>query len=161
MAKIVVGVDGSEGAIVALKWATAEARLRGASLAVVHAWTVPLVLSSPSAAEPFGVPEPARSVDDVRARLRQEGEKVVEASLQAVDAAGVAVDREVVEGKAASVLLEATEEAELLVVGSRGLGGFAGLLLGSVSQQCAHHARCPVVIVRAHAPGDGQGRHAQ
>ena len=57
------------------------------------------------------------------------------------------VERRVVEGAAASVLVDESRDAELLVVGSRGHGGFAGLLLGSVSQQCAHHATCPVVII--------------
>jgi nucleotide-binding universal stress UspA family protein len=67
------------------------------------------------------------------------------------------VERDVVEGPAASVLVRAAEGAELLVVGSRGHGGFAGLLLGSVSQQCAHHASCPVVIIRGreHTPAAG------
>src|SRR5918995_507309 len=95
--KIVVGVDGSEGAAEALRWALGEARLRRAKVLVVHAWTVPLVLSVPSD-ETFGVPE-------------------------------------------------AANDADILVVGSRGLGGFTGLLLGSVSQQCAHNAPCPLVIV--------------
>jgi len=60
----------------------------------------------------------------------------------------VEISRSVVEGSAASALVAAAESADLLVIGSRGLGGFRGLLLGSVSQQCAHHASCPVVIVR-------------
>jgi nucleotide-binding universal stress UspA family protein len=62
---------------------------------------------------------------------------------------GVEIDRQVIEGSAADVLIRAATENDLLVVGSRGHGGFASLLLGSVSQQCAHHAPCPVVIVRA------------
>jgi nucleotide-binding universal stress UspA family protein len=63
------------------------------------------------------------------------------------EADGVEVEQVTVEGAAPRVLLEQAEDAELLVVGSRGLGGFRGLLLGSVSQQCAHHAQCPVVVV--------------
>jgi nucleotide-binding universal stress UspA family protein len=144
----VVGVDGSEGATSALRWAAAEARLRGVGLSVVHAWTVPLVLTSPSG-ETFGVPDPAHSVEEVRAASQEKADEVVQASLETIDALGVAVDSQVVEGRAASMLIDASEGAELLVVGRRGLGGFAGLLLGSVSQQCAHHARCPVVIVPA------------
>ena len=69
----------------------------------------------------------------------------------AAETAGLDIERTVVEGSAATALLEAAQGADLLVVGSRGRGGFAGLLLGSVSQQCAHHASCPVVIVRASA----------
>jgi len=65
---------------------------------------------------------------------------------------GVPVERSVVEGPAAQVLLRAAAGADLLVLGSRGRGGFAGLLLGSVSQQCAHHAPCPLVIVRRPRP---------
>jgi nucleotide-binding universal stress UspA family protein len=64
------------------------------------------------------------------------------------DAGDIRIERRVVEGAAAAVLVEESRGADLLVVGSRGHGGFAQLLLGSVSQQCAHHAECPVVIVR-------------
>ncbi len=64
------------------------------------------------------------------------------------DAGGVEIEKKVVEGEPAPALLEAARDASMLVVGSRGLGGFSGLLLGSVSQQCAHHATCALVIVR-------------
>jgi nucleotide-binding universal stress UspA family protein len=67
------------------------------------------------------------------------------------DAGDVEIERRVIEGAAAAVLVEESRGADLLVVGSRGHGGFAQLLLGSVSQQCAHHAECPVVIVRPRA----------
>jgi nucleotide-binding universal stress UspA family protein len=146
MARIVVGVDGSDGAAEALRWALGEARLRGADVRVVHAWSVPLVLSIPSA-DAFGVPEPAGSMDQVRTALRKEADNVLEASLKGVKADDVTIEGEVVEGKAAQVLIEAARNADLLVVGTRGLGGFTGLLLGSVSQQCTHHAPCPVVVV--------------
>ena len=146
MARIVVGVDGSDGAAEALRWALGEARLRGADVRVVHAWSVPLVLSIPSA-DAFGVPEPAGSMDQVRTALRKEADNVLEASLKGVEADDVTIEGEVVEGKAAQVLIEAARNADLLVVGTRGLGGFTGLLLGSVSQQCTHHAPCPVVVV--------------
>jgi nucleotide-binding universal stress UspA family protein len=146
MPRIVVGVDGSEGAAKALHWALGEARLRGASLRVVHAWSVPLVLSIPSA-DAFGIPEPAESMQQVRAALHKEADEILERSLQGIEADDVEIDGEVVEGKPARMLIDAATGADLLVVGSRGLGGFTGLLLGSVSQQCAHHAHCPVVIV--------------
>jgi nucleotide-binding universal stress UspA family protein len=146
MQKIVVGVDGSETADKALRWAADEARLRGASLRVMHAWTVPLVLARPSE-DAFGIPEPVESLLEVRTALQREATTVLERALEDVASAGVEVEAQAIEGKAARILIEAAADAELLVIGSRGLGGFAGLLLGSVSQQCAHHAPCPVVIV--------------
>jgi nucleotide-binding universal stress UspA family protein len=143
---IVVGVDGSEGSVRALRWAVEEARLRDAQLRVIHAWYVPLILSAPSD-ETFGIPPPAGSLDEVRTALAREAGKVLAASLQGTGSDEGQVVGEVIEGKPARVLTEAAAEADLLVVGSRGLGGFTGLLLGSVSQQCAHHARCPLVVV--------------
>jgi nucleotide-binding universal stress UspA family protein len=146
MAMIVVGVDGSEGAAEALSWALGEARLRGAGLRVVHAWSVPLVLSIPSA-DAFGVPAPAGSMEEVRTALHQEADNVLQGVLEGIDADDVELEGHVVEGRVVRVLVEAANDADILVVGSRGLGGFTGLLLGSVSQQCAHHAPCPLVIV--------------
>lgn len=145
---IVVGVDGSDGAARALRWALDEARLRGVQLRVIHAWFVPLILSAPSD-ETFGIPPPAGSLEEVRSALAREAEKVLAASLRGTGSDDVQVVGEAVEGKPAHVLIDAAADADLLVVGSRGLGGFTGLLLGSVSQQCAHHARCPLVIVPA------------
>jgi nucleotide-binding universal stress UspA family protein len=85
-------------------------------------------------------------------------ERVVAA--MAAEAEGVEIEREAVEGVAAQVLVEAAGAGDLLVVGSRGHGGFAGLLLGSVSQQCAHLARCPVVIVHADKPSRSEAESA-
>jgi nucleotide-binding universal stress UspA family protein len=138
-AKLVVGVDGSEASRHALQWASEEARLRGARLVVVHAWFIP------AAVAPGLVPVP---VDPEEWRL--EAEELVARELEETLGAepGVPVERVVVPGSPAAVLVEAADGADLLVVGSRGRGGFAGLLLGSVSQQAAHHAPCPVVIVR-------------
>src|SRR5687767_9639567 len=121
MATIIVGVDGSDGAAEALRWALGEARLRGADVRVVHAWSVPLVLSIPSA-DAFGVPEPAGSMDQVGTALRKEADNVLEASLKGVEADDVTIEGEVVEGKAAQVVNEAARNADLLVVGTRGLG---------------------------------------
>ena len=145
---VVVGVDGSEGADAALEWAVAEARLRGARLRVVFAWT----LSYPRGEGygyligPIDVP-PYGTVSD----QRHAAERVLERATAHLwpTADGLEIDREVAEGPAAEVLVDAAADADLLVVGSRGHGGFVGLLLGSVSQQCAHRAACPVVIVRA------------
>jgi nucleotide-binding universal stress UspA family protein len=139
--RIVVGVDGSETAELAARWAAREARLRGATLELVTAWEVAPV------AYGYGyvaIPE------EFLKGLVKAAEDTMAAALEVVraEAPDVEVQTTVVEGPAAQVLLEAAEGAELLVMGSRGLGGFRELLLGSVSQQCAHHARCPVVIVR-------------
>jgi nucleotide-binding universal stress UspA family protein len=82
--------------------------------------------------------------------MRETSQQILDEELSEVDSAGLEVERVVLEGPPALMLVEAAEEADLLVVGSRGYGGFTGLLLGSVSQQCAHHAHCPVVIVRSH-----------
>jgi nucleotide-binding universal stress UspA family protein len=138
MAEIVVGVDGSEGARRALEFAASEARRKQAHLRIVSAWHVPTMAYAGGVAPPID-PE----------GFREGAEKVAqEAAAKAAEAAGdVEVETIVEEGQPADVLLEAARDAELLVVGSRGLGGFRGLLLGSVSQQCAHHASCPVVIV--------------
>lgn len=139
---IVVGVDGSESARDALAWALAEARLRGVPVRVVCAWSVPV----PVYGGPFvAVPDPTvtPSFEDA---VRKTVAESIDALGEAAD--GIEVEQLVVEGAAAQVLVEAAAAADLLVVGSRGHGGFAGLLLGSVSQQAAQHATCPVVIVR-------------
>lgn len=137
MGAIVVGVDGSSGGEAALRFALEEARLRGDRVVALLAWTIPL-----STAAPAGL-VPALGED-----FRDEAERLLEEAVAAVGGTGgVEVERVVVPGPPARALLEAASEAELLVVGSRGRGGFAGLLLGSVSQQCAHHSSCPVVIV--------------
>lgn len=141
MGRIVVGVDGSNESRRALRWALDEARLRNATLEVVHAWTFAPVATA-------GGFVPYVTADVVEA-IRLEAEKVVPGMLAEVKelTQGIQIDQAVKEGQAAKILVEAATGADLLVVGSRGHGGFAGLLLGSVSQQCAHHALCPVVIV--------------
>jgi nucleotide-binding universal stress UspA family protein len=142
---IVVGVDHSDGAKAALRFALEEARLRQATLRAVHAWQF---LGAPgiTGSLPGGEFEALRSVAEVP----------LDATLQevAADAEDVQVERRVVQGAPAAVLVEESRGADLLVVGSRGLGGFAQLLLGSVSQQCAQHAECPVVIVRPKTAGN-------
>jgi nucleotide-binding universal stress UspA family protein len=144
MSTIVVGVDGSEGARKALRWSLDEARLREATLRVVHAW-FPL----PPAA-PLGFAPPEAPAADEIAMLREAAEKLLEHELSEVvgDDPGIPIEPTAVEDVAAQALIEAAKDADLLVVGSRGHGGFTGLLLGSVGQQVTHHAPCPVVIVR-------------
>jgi len=140
--RIVVGVDGSDTASLAVRWAAREAVLRGAALTLVGAWEIP------STALGLGM---AAVSEDLVKDLVKVAEDNVAAALDEVRAeAGSAIEVQtaVAEGQAAHVLLDASREADLLVIGSRGLGGFRELLLGSVSQQCAHHSTCPVVIVR-------------
>jgi nucleotide-binding universal stress UspA family protein len=144
MDTIVVGVDRSECARNALRFAIEEARLHGAVLHVVHAWEVPYL---PVAGAPMFA---LGALPELEQSAQVEAEHALEPILEGVDTSGVEISPHVVRGSAAHVLLEtaADVDADLLVVGSRGHGGFTGLLLGSVSQQCVHHARCPVAIVR-------------
>lgn len=138
MERIVVGVDGSEAARDALRWAVAEARLRGARLQVVHAWQFPYVGPTP-----FG----GMVINE--GDLETSAQAELDHAVEGVDLTGMAEPAElvVVNRTPATALVEAAQGADLLVVGTRGRGGFAGLLLGSVSQQVAHHAPCPVVII--------------
>lgn len=152
MAKIVVGVDGSAGAARALEWAVAEARLRDASLHVVHAWMLPLIDAIPEAWV-LGSPQVDPSDEEVHAHLAAAARNVLDEALDRVRALEpeLEVVGELTEMRAAPALIAAADDAELLVVGSRGRGGFKGLLLGSVSAQCVHHAPCPVAIVPSDA----------
>ena len=139
---IVVGVDASVGAKVALAFALAEARLREATLHAVSAWQFPHWSAS-------GFEGASPALGCTHEEFRAAAEAALDAALREMgpDLDGVVIERRALEGPAAAVLVEEARRADLLVVGSRGHGGFAGLLLGSVSQQCAHHASCPVVIV--------------
>jgi len=139
---IVVGVDGSGESRQALRWAVDEAVLRQAQVLVVHAWwALPELKGTPgSAADSQANPgrEAERFIHEfVEQTLGPDAPKV---EINALPAQGIT---------AAEALLDAAGQADLLVVGSRGLGGFKRLLLGSVSQQCVQHATCPVVVVRS------------
>ena len=144
MQRIVVGIDGSSPSKEALRWAVEEARLRGAEVVALHAYDVPM--TSPDLA-------PAR-LDVVEA-----GTEVYERALALVaavvdevlggDADDVKVEPVAVEGiSPATVLVEASRDAAMLVVASRGHSELAELVLGSVSHDCAEHAACPVLIHR-------------
>ena len=142
MSTIVVGVDGSESAQEALDFAAREARLRGAGLRVVMTWSMPTM-----AYDGMGGFSP-----DIDPTVFEESARAaLDATLATLDeqADGIEIEQVLCRGQPAQVLVEQARTADLLVVGSRGRGGFAGLLLGSVSHQCAQHAPCPVVIVRA------------
>jgi nucleotide-binding universal stress UspA family protein len=134
--KIVVGVDGSRHSEEALRWAAHLAVIFGARLEAVAAWEYPPAYGWPPLVSPDWNPG-------------HDMEKVVGDTMRAVfgDQSPAGVHLRVAEGGAAKVLLDACEGATMLVVGSRGHGGFAGMLLGSVSANVAEHASCPVLIV--------------
>jgi nucleotide-binding universal stress UspA family protein len=142
MKVIVVGVDHSEGAKAAVRFAFDEAKLRQATLRAVHAWEYGYI-NAPDLEGSFPV------VGADLKEVRDAAERALDKTLREADAEtdSVEIERRVVEGRPAGVLVDESRDADLLVVGSRGHGGFVGLLLGSVSQQVAHHASCPVVIV--------------
>jgi nucleotide-binding universal stress UspA family protein len=135
--RIVVGVDGSEPSKAALRWAVPIAEASGARIEAVIAWDYPSTFPGPVY---------------VDWRPDIDAEKMVQDTLDEVFGSQRPPELKAVvrRGPARNVLLDASAGAEMLVVGSRGHGGFVGLLLGSVSAACAEHAHCPVVIV--HAP---------
>ncbi|MFD7624889.1 universal stress protein [Streptomyces sp. NPDC059851] len=141
--RIVVGVDGSSSSRAALRWAVRYAGLVGGEVEAVTAWEVPgeSSWSAPAVDATFDEEEAERSlVEEVRTVLGEEGAALVHERL--------------VHGHPAEVLVDAAQGADVLVVGSRGHGGFRRALLGSVSQQVALHAPCPVTIVRPDATDD-------
>jgi nucleotide-binding universal stress UspA family protein len=134
--RIVVGVDGSAPSQRALDWAVAEAQRTGDSLHLVTAWMFPMALGYAFTSTVHEVEQSAQEVIDA-------------ATAHVADVAPeVTVSGETSEQLPAAALIAAAKGADLLVVGSRGLGGFEGLLLGSVSQYCTRHAHCSVVVVR-------------
>jgi nucleotide-binding universal stress UspA family protein len=137
---ILVGVDGSPGSRKALTWAAAEAADHGADLAVLNVWEHTLLppAGSVSVSERY-VPDASQAtIDELLQVIKEElGEQPA-----------VLVQAQVKQGRPAKVLIDESAGADLLVVGSRGHGGFAGLLLGSVGQQVAAYAKCPVTVVR-------------
>ena len=135
---VVVGVDGSEPSEDALRWAIRYARMTGATVRAVTVWHLPVSFG-------WG-PVPAIPEMDLEGDARAALKATVEAVTDTTEP--VEIQTEVVEGPPALMLLRAAEDADLLVVGSRGHGAFAGMLIGSVSEHCAHHANCPVVVVR-------------
>jgi nucleotide-binding universal stress UspA family protein len=140
---IVVGVDHSDAAKEALRFAAEEAGLRQTTLCAIHAWQFGYIGSS-------GIEGSVPVLGAAHGEHRRAAEAALETAIRNAlpDTDEFEVKCRVLEGAAADVLVAESRDADLLVVGSRGHGGFAQLLLGSVSQQCAHHAECPVVIVR-------------
>ncbi|HZC99118.1 MAG TPA: universal stress protein [Actinomycetes bacterium] len=136
---VVVGVDGSEASKDALRWALGYARQTGAEVHALSAWQYP-----PSFAWAPAILDQIDLEGDARRMLKGTVEEVAGAYQDVV------VRSVVVEGPPALMLAKAAEHAQVLVVGNRGHGAFAGMLLGSVSTHCVHHASCPVVVVRHH-----------
>ena len=134
--RIVVGVDGSVPSKAALACAVRQARLTNAAVEAVIAWEYPLT---------FGYPLPRSGADHQSLAARAVADAIAEVSGPGKP---VKINSRVAEGNAARVLVDASTGAELLVVGSRGHGGFVEALLGSVGQHCVHHASCPVVVIR-------------
>lgn len=142
-ARVVAGVDGSDASTLAVLWAAREAKLRDAGLELVCAWEVPVTGVG------FGYGFAPVSDEMLKALAQGAEERLSLAAERArEEVTELDITTRVAEGPAAQALIEASRDADLLVVGSRGMGGFRGLMLGSVSAQCAHHASCPVVIVR-------------
>ena len=141
--RIVVGVEGSDGSRAALRWAIDEARVRSSTVVVVTAYLPTYVPAAPD----YGyVPLDAPDLLD---EVRKMQDEVVAEALARDGGPPVPLEQQLLKGRAAETLITASQGASLLVVGNRGRGGFRGLLLGSVSQHTAHHAGCPVVIVRS------------
>ncbi|HTX85356.1 MAG TPA: universal stress protein [Streptosporangiaceae bacterium] len=134
--RIVVGVDGSAPSKSALAWAVRQSRLTGAVVEAVIAWEFPSVTGYPMLVSDVDWEDLAEQI--VTDAIREVGSSAGHAEIHS----------KVVEGNAAQVLVDESAGAELLVVGSRGHGGFVEALLGSVGQHCVHHAKCPVVVIR-------------
>lgn len=134
---IVVGLDGSPSSLAALDWAVRQALATGAPIDVIAAWQWP---------QSFGYPMPLAAEFDPAA----DAARVLDQAVTPLQARHpeLRIDTHVVEGQAATILVERSADASLLVVGSRGHGELAGMLLGSVSEHCAAHAHCPVLVVR-------------
>ncbi|MFF5488621.1 universal stress protein [Streptomyces virginiae] len=148
--RVVVGVDGSPSSHAALRWAVQYAELIGGGVVAVAAWELP-------GAHGWSAPAVDPGFDK---SIAEQG--LVKQVHEVLGESGAAkVRQRLVHGNPVEVLLSEAEGAKALVVGSRGLGGFRRALLGSVSQQCALHATCPVVIVRPTTEVRDSGTHTE
>lgn len=140
MGLILVGVDASESSEGALAWALREGALRGDPVEVLGAWSYleQTAISGQDFDPAFNETSAVAAIDVIIERVR-----ATDPALADVETRATAVN-----DLPARALLDAAEDADLVVVGARGVGGFKGLLLGSVSQQVVHHSPCPVVVVR-------------
>jgi nucleotide-binding universal stress UspA family protein len=142
MSGITVGIDGSDHSVRALEWAVNEAAARNTPLTVL---TVHVVPQSGWTGNPIIVPQDPEDLEKERLAVEEMALKVTR---QLGEARPASVTVRAVIGFPAQELIEASRKADLMVVGSRGAGGFAKLMAGSVSNQVVHHAHCPVVVVR-------------
>ncbi len=141
MSGIVVGIDGSHNASHALEWAMTEAAIRKAPLTVITVNSVPASYWSRT---PVQLPVDEDTVAEIR-KIAEAAVADTAAKLGASQPESVTVSA--ISGFPAQTLIDASQDSDLVVVGSRGGGGFAPLVLGSVSHQVVHHAHCPVVVV--------------
>jgi nucleotide-binding universal stress UspA family protein len=139
--QVVVGVDGSAESLAALRWAAKYAAATGATVSALLSWHYPAAVGT----APVGH-APKEISDEVRTEMQETLDKAVTEVFGSPLPSGVRA--EVVYGHPANTLVEASENADLLVVGNRGHGAFRGMLVGSVSIHCVTNAACPVVVVR-------------
>ncbi len=133
--RVVVGIDGSAASEEALAWAAEESRVRGAVLEIDHVWSLPNL----------GYGGFVAQIDDFEKDAKDLLERVTDQARK--NHPDLTIESHLLEGPPAPALIVRGKRADLLVVGSRGHGGFAGLMLGSVSQQLVHHAEFPIVVV--------------
>jgi nucleotide-binding universal stress UspA family protein len=143
---VVVGIDGSSSAVRAGVWAAGEASRRQLPLGLVHVYTVPRT----------GLPRIVGSLEQVREGMAERGRSWLEAARTAVleEYPGLEVEHAAREWNPVAALIQESERARMIVVGSRGLGGFSGLPIGSTAVSLAAHGHCPIVVVRGRMPDD-------
>lgn len=140
MGKIVVGVDGSDHSVHALTWAVNEAKLRNAVLCPVTTFSIGFISTGYEIALP--------DIADMKAATQTMLDAALDTVRETVDFGDLVVEPMVLEGHPGERLIALSDDADLVVVGSRGRGGFVGALMGSVTTNVVHHAKCPVVVVR-------------
>jgi nucleotide-binding universal stress UspA family protein len=152
MGVIVVGLDGSKSSRAALRWALAEARLRGSSLRAVHAWSIPAIGTAEAPWTLVGTVDYAELDPQELKKAAGDALERELAEAHGDDPGDVVIERELIDAPAADGILDSSKDAELIVVGTRGHGTIASLVLGSVSHSVIQRATCPVVVV--HEPSE-------
>ena len=140
MSGIVVGIDGSHNSSQALDWAMSEAALRDADLTVITVNSVP---ASYWTGQPVTLPGDEGKVEEIR----KSAQDAVDKSAAGLDKQPKSVSVVAINGFPATTLVDTSGGADLMVIGSRGGGGFGSLFLGSIASQVVHHAHCPVVVI--------------